>query len=143
MNLSAPSRPLRTLSTRWVWTLCLTLALRALVPGGTMLDVGTRDGFFPRLVLCPAQNPGLSMGGHHQPMDGGHAHSDDRPQSHAVSSCLLAQHAGGSPLPAAVPVLALAAVGALAPVLPVLAAPAVQRVHGAPLGSRAPPRPFS
>jgi|GEM_PF-1524849 len=127
-------RPLRAPCPPWVWTLCLALALRALVPAGTMLDLGARGGFFPGLVLCPVQNPGMSMGDHR--------HSDDRPQSHASPLCLLAQHAGGSPLPAALPALALAALAAVAPAFLRIAAPPARRVRGAPLGSRAPPRPF-
>ncbi|MHA3902787.1 DUF2946 family protein [Castellaniella sp. WN] len=134
MKLSAPSRPFRTPCTLWIWTLCLALALRALVPAGTMLDVETRGGMFPSLVLCPMQNPGLSMDGHH--------HSDDRPQSYASPLCLLAQHAGGSPLPAAIPPPALAAMAAVAPAFPGIVAPSARRVRGAPLGSRAPPRSF-
>ncbi|CAM3622841.1 DUF2946 family protein [Castellaniella denitrificans] len=134
MKLLAPSRPFRALSAPWIWTLCLALALRALVPAGTMLDVEARDGLFPSLVLCPVQNPGLSMDGHHHP--------DDRPQSHASPLCLLAQHAGGSPLPAVAPALAAVAMEAVAPALFRTAAPPARRVRGAPLGSRAPPLPF-
>lgn len=134
MKSSAPRRPLRALCLPWVWTLCLALVLRALVPAGTMLDLGTRGGFFPGLVLCPVQNPGMSMEGHH--------HSDDLPRSHASPLCLLAQHAGGSPLPAAVPVLSGAAMAAIVLAIPRAAAPLARRERGVPLGSRAPPRPF-
>ncbi|WP_276808039.1 DUF2946 family protein [Castellaniella defragrans] len=140
MNLPASRRPLRALCPPWIWTLCLALALRALVPAGTMLDVEARDGMFPGLVLCPVQNPGLSMAGHH-PMDG-HPHPDDRPQSQACPLCLLAQHAGGPPLPTAVSMPVLAALAAVLPAAPA-AVPPVSRVRGAPLGSRAPPPPFA
>lgn len=134
MNSPLPRRPLRALCPLWVWTLCLALALRALVPSGTMLDLENRNGFFPGLVLCPVQNPGMPAGGHH--------HSDDRPQNHASPLCLLAQHAGGSPLPAAAPTPASAAQAAVAPFLPGIAAPVARRVRWVPLGSRAPPPPF-
>ncbi|MGX5659249.1 DUF2946 family protein [Castellaniella ginsengisoli] len=134
MKPFSPRRPLRALCPLWVWTLCLALALRALVPSGTMLDLEKRDGFFPGLVLCPVQNPGMPARGHH--------HSDDRPQTHASPLCLLAQHAGGSPLPAAAPAPASAAQTAAAPFLPGITAPAARRVRWVPLGSRAPPPPF-
>ncbi|WP_424249837.1 DUF2946 family protein [Castellaniella sp.] len=123
-SLHAPSLP-------WVWTLCLALVLRALVPAGTMLDLGARDGFLPGLVLCPVQNPGMSMEGH--------PHSDDRPQSHASPLCLLAQHAGGSPLPTAVSALAWGLMTAFVLAASRAAAPPVRHERGAPLGSRAPP----
>lgn len=135
MKLPVSRRPLRPLCLPWVWTLCLALALRALVPAGAMLDLEDRSGFFPGLVLCPVQNPGLSAPGAH--------HSDDLPQSHANPLCLLAQHAGGSPLPAVMLALAGVALAAVVPVFFPPIAPPAWRVRGAPLGSRAPPRPFS
>ncbi|MCZ4330827.1 DUF2946 family protein [Castellaniella denitrificans] len=134
MKPPPPRRPLRALCPLWVWTLCLALVLRALVPSGTMPDFGNRDGFFPGLVLCPVQNPGVPVGGHHR--------SDDLPRSHASPLCLLVQHAGGSPLPGAAPTLASAAPAAVAPVSPGISAPAARRVRRVPLGSRAPPLPF-
>jgi len=133
MNPLSPRRPLRALCPLRVWTLCLALALRALVPPGTMPDLESRDSIFPGLVLCPVQSPGMPAAGHH--------HSDDRPQNHASPLCLLAQHAGGSPLPAAAPALASATQAAVAPVLPGIATPAARRVRWVPLGSRAPPPP--
>ncbi|MGB3425835.1 MAG: DUF2946 family protein [Castellaniella sp.] len=141
MKSYAPRRPFRASSLPWIWTLCLALALRALVPAGTMLDLESRDGFLPGLVLCPVQMPGLPMGG--DPSMDGHHHTDGLPQSHASPLCLLAQHAGGSPLPVAAPVLALVTMAVVVPWFAGAVAPPVQRVRGAPLGSRAPPLSFN
>lgn len=134
MNPSTPRRPLRAVSLSWAWALCLALALRALVPAGTMLDFEGRGGVFPGLILCQVQNPALPVGGHH--------HTDDLPQSHASPLCLLTQHAGGPPLAMAAPALIPAvAAGAVAMLVTVVVAP-MQRVRGAPVGSRAPPPLF-
>src|SRR5690606_6084013 len=94
MKPSVSRRPLRALSLPWGWTLCLALALRALVPAGTMLDPEARDSFLPGLVLCPVQNPGMAMA-----MEGHHHTDEGTPSSQACPLCLLAQHAGGSPVP--------------------------------------------
>ena len=133
MKPFASRRTLRSPCLPWLWTLCLALMLRALVPAGTMLEPGAMNGIFPGLVLCPVQNPGLHAAMHH--------HADDAPQSQSQSCplCLLAQHAGGSPLPAVLPSLVLSGAGHfIPPTLQVIVAQ-VWRVRGAPLGSRAPP----
>ena len=136
MKPSASRRTLRTPWQPWLWTLCLALMLRALVPAGTMLDPGTINGIFPQLILCPTQNPGLHAAGHH--------HTEDAPQSQSQSCplCLLAQHAGGSPLPAVMPALVLAALGNALPPTAQVIVPRVWRVRGTPVGSRAPPLSF-
>lgn len=139
MKSSAPRRPFRTPSLPWVWTLCLVLALRALVPAGTMLDLKSQEDWLPGLVLCPVQTPGLSI---RNDASSEHHHDDGSQQSHASPLCLLAQHAGGSPLPVVAPTLAWVAMATVVPWLSGAIAPPVPRVRGAPLGSRAPPLSF-
>lgn len=130
MKPPASRRPFHPLSLTWTWYLCLALTLRALVPAGTMLDLKAGHGLMPGLVLCPEQT-GMALAGH--------AHSDKHPSSHACPLCLLAQQAGGSPLPATMASWKLPAIQAAVVVIRLSVAVAGRQVPGAPLGPRAPP----
>ena len=54
MKLLAPSRPFRALSAPWIWTLCLALALRALVPAGYMPDARALHDGRLEVTFCSA-----------------------------------------------------------------------------------------